>query len=72
MQQLSFEKVVDKIKRKYEAVVRMSVKARVLAESDLASDPEKEVKVTTVALEEYLQENHLEDLTDDSGEKKTK
>ncbi len=65
MQQLSFEKIVEKIERKYEAVVRMSVKARALAESERVSDPEKEVKVTTLALDEYLRENHLEDLADE-------
>lgn len=62
MHHLGFEKVVDKIERKYEAVVRMSVKAREMADSDMSVEPEQETKVTTKALNGYLTENHLEDL----------
>ena len=65
MHHLNFEKVVDKIKSKYEAVVRMSVKAREIADSGMAVTPDHELKVTTMALNEYLKENHIEELQEE-------
>lgn len=63
MHHLNFEKIVDKLGSKYEAVVRMSIKARQLADNDVAVEPEHEIKVTTKALNDYLTENHLDELT---------
>lgn len=66
---LKFEKVVDKIERKYEAVVEMSIKARALAEGEVAVEPEQEVKITKKALNEYLREKHLDEFEEASTEK---
>lgn len=60
MHHLDFEKVVDQLLNKYESVVRMSVKARAIAEGQT---PEGETiaseKVTTEALHQYLDEQHI-------------
>lgn len=61
MNQLNFEKIVDKIERKYEVVVRMSIKAREMAGNEVSTESGHETKVTTLALNEYLRENHPDD-----------
>lgn len=61
MHHLEFEKIIDKLGSKYEAVVRMSVFARKIADHDLGADLPPNHKVTNAALNEYMQEHGLLD-----------
>lgn len=62
MNSLSFEKIVDKLESKYEAVVRMSIKSRQMADGDRPEGMDAEAKITTMALSEYLKEYHPEEV----------
>ncbi len=57
MHHLNFEKIIDKIGSKYEAVVRMSVKARRIADGDIPEGGTATDKVSSMAMDEYLREN---------------
>jgi DNA-directed RNA polymerase subunit K/omega len=59
MHHLDFEKIVDKLGSKYEAVTRMSVLARQLADAAITSDLPTNRKVTSQALHEYLKQHGL-------------
>ncbi len=56
MHSLNFEKVIDKIGSKYEAVTLMSVIAKKISDGDATVDLAANEKVTTAALRVYLQE----------------
>jgi DNA-directed RNA polymerase subunit K/omega len=56
MHHLDFEKIVDKLGSKYEAVIRMSVKARKISDAGLP-EGSGNAKVTSLALAEYLKDN---------------
>ena len=56
MHSLNFEKIIDKIGSKYEAVVRMSVKARRIADAGMLEDGATNDKVGSMALNEYLRD----------------
>ncbi len=56
MQHLKFEKIIDKLGSKYEAVVRMSVKARRIADGEIPEDGTAADKVSSLAMNEYLRE----------------
>lgn len=60
MHHLDFEKIIDKLGSKYEAVVRMSVKARKFTEGDVPLDGTAKDKVSSMALNEYMKETQLE------------
>ncbi|MEW6517755.1 MAG: DNA-directed RNA polymerase subunit omega [candidate division FCPU426 bacterium] len=60
MHHLDFEKIVDKLGSKYEAVTRMSVLARQLADAAITSDLPSNRKVTSQALHEYLKQQGQE------------
>lgn len=59
MHHLDFEKIVDKLGSKYEAVTRMSVLARQLADAAITSDLPTNRKVTSQALHEYLKQHGM-------------
>ncbi len=53
---LEFEKIMDKLGSKYEAVVRMSIIAKRLADGETPEVLKPNEKVTTAALRLYLQD----------------
>jgi DNA-directed RNA polymerase subunit K/omega len=59
MHHLDFEKVIDKLGSKYEAVVRMTAIAKKLADGEAPMAGETSKKVTSSALHQYLQERPL-------------
>ena len=59
MHHLDFEKIVDKIGSKYEAVARMSIKARRIADDEMLEANTSD-KVSTMAMNEYLREKQEE------------
>jgi DNA-directed RNA polymerase subunit K/omega len=56
MHSLEFEKIMDKLGSKYEAVVRMAITANKVADGDLSPERPANEKVTTTALKYYLAE----------------
>ncbi len=59
MHHLDFEKIVDKMGSKYEAVIRMSVIARKMADEGVSEETTGGVKLTSAALREFLQQTNL-------------
>lgn len=59
MHSLDLEKIVDKLGSKYEAVLRMSVIARRLANDGVNEENTGGKKITRVALNEYIEQNDL-------------
>ncbi|MCD4813714.1 DNA-directed RNA polymerase subunit omega [bacterium] len=59
MNTLDLEKIVDKVGSKYEAVLRMSVIARRLANDGVNEENTGGDKITRVALNEYIEQNDL-------------
>ncbi|MCK5218811.1 DNA-directed RNA polymerase subunit omega [bacterium] len=56
MHHLDFEKIVDRIGSKYEAVARMSIKARRIADGEMPEANTTNDKVSSMAMNEYLRE----------------
>ena len=54
MHSLDVEKIMDKLGSKYEAVVRMSIKANQIADGDVQVEREANEKVTTTAMKLYI------------------
>jgi hypothetical protein len=54
MHHLEFEKIVDSIEKKYEAVVKMSVIARKLSGQEPGNAEGQRPKITTSALKAYI------------------
>jgi len=59
MHHMDFEKIIDKLGSKYEAVVRMSVIARKMAEDGITEENTGGKKITSVALYDYMVKNNL-------------
>ena len=59
MHHLNFERIIDKFGSKYEAVIRMSVLARKIADNELGADVPPNRKITNIALDEYMQKHGL-------------
>ena len=60
MHSLEFEKIMDKLGSKYEAVVRMSIKANQIADGNIQVEHPANEKVTTTALKLYISERGSE------------
>ncbi|MCK5242871.1 hypothetical protein KAR34_10495 [bacterium] len=59
MHHLDFEKIIDKLGSRYEAVIRMSVIARKMADEGITEENTGGKKITSAALNQYLEENKL-------------
>lgn len=56
MHHLDFEKIIDKLGSKYEAVIRMSAIARKMADEGITEENTSGKKITSTALNQYLDE----------------
>jgi|GEM_PF-4792317 len=62
MHHLDFEKIIDKLGSKYEAVIRMSAIAKKIADGEAqAAVTDTRKKITSQALHQYLQETKIEE-----------
>jgi DNA-directed RNA polymerase subunit K/omega len=61
---LTFEKIMDKLGNKYEALVRMSIIAKRLADGEGPVPVAQNEKVTLVAMDQYLKQYALDNPTD--------
>jgi DNA-directed RNA polymerase subunit K/omega len=57
MHHLDFEKIIDKLGSKYEAVIRMSAIARKMSDDGVTEESTGGKKITTAALGQYCDEN---------------
>ncbi|MBN1596249.1 hypothetical protein JW933_10015 [candidate division FCPU426 bacterium] len=67
MHHLDFEKIIDKLGSKYEAVIRMSAVARKMVEDGITEENTGGKKITSMALQQYLRDSDFYEETRKEG-----